>query len=250
MIQVLDRAFEVLEFLSTAEGNGASLSRIEAATGIQKTTLSNILKTLEKGGYVAHPQKRKGYKLGYRLLMLAGPDSLFRKIEAIAQDEIKLLHDVFLETVVLAAEQDGRRVILKVMECQEGITARISHSSDLYLSATGRVILAHYPENRIRSIVARIGLPSPRNWDGIRSEEDLLRALAIIRKDGFCVSADHADIKGIAVPIIVGKLPVAAIGVCIPKFRCTTSKVTLIKHVLDECALSLQEKVAEANFID
>lgn len=250
MIQVLDRAFEVLEFLSSAEGNTATLSQMEAATGIQKTTLSNILKTLETAGYVAHPQKRKGYRLGYRLYLLAGPDFIFNKIEILARDEVKLLHDVFAETVVLASEKDGQRVIIKVMECQEGITARIPHSKDLYLSATGRVMLANYPENRIRSIIARIGLPSPRNWDGIRSEEDLMRELAVIRNDGFCVSADHADIKGIAVPIVVGKLPVAAIGVCIPKFRCTTSKVTLVKHVLDECALSLQKKIAEASFVE
>ncbi len=250
MIQVIDRAFEVLEFLSSAEGNMASLSQIEAATGIQKTTLSNILKTLEKEGYVAHPQKRKGYRLGYRLFMLAGPDFALRKIESIAQEELKLLHDVFSETVVLAAEQNGRRVVLKVLECQEGITARISHSSDIYQSATGRIILAHYGENRVRSIVGHIGLPSPQNWHGIQSEEDLLRELAAIRQDGFCVSSDHTDVKGIAVPVIVGKIPVASIGVCIPKFRCTANKITLVRHVLDECARSLQKKITEADFIE
>ena len=250
MIQVIDRAFEVLEFLSSNKGRMASLSEIEATCGIQKTTLSNILKTLEDSGYIAHPQKRKGYRLGYRFYLLAGSGFVFRKIEQIAADEMKILHDIFFETIVLAAEQNGKRVVLKVMECTEGITARISHSNDIYQSATGRVILANYPENRLHAIVSTVGLPDPSCWRGIDSEEDLLRELARIKKEGFSVSADHPDVMGIAVPVLVGRDPVASIGVCLPKFRYTDSKVSLIKSVLYECALSLGKKISEADFME
>jgi len=250
MIQVLDRAFEVLEYLATADGNMASLSQIETACGIQKTTLANILKTMETAGYIAHPQKRKGYKLGYKFYLLAGPQYVFRKIEQIAGEELRLLHDISQETVVLAAEQNGKRIILKVLECNEGISARISHSSDIYQSATGRVILAHYPENRIHSIVSSTGLPEPAFWHGIASEDDLLRELARIREEGFSVSSDHPDVKGIAVPILVGKVPVASIGICLPKFRSTEGKIALIKNILGERALSLEKKIMEADFIE
>ena len=250
MIQVLDRAFEVLDYLATTDGNMAGLSQIESACGIQKTTLSNILKTMENAGYIAHPQKRKGYRLGYKFYLLAGPDFAFKKIERIAADEMKRLHDIFSETVVLAAEHKGKRVILKVLECSEGISARISHSSDIYQSATGRVILANYPEARIRAIASSIGLPEPTSWHGILSADDLLKELAIIRKDGFSISSDHPDVKGIAVPILVGKSPVASIGVCLPKFRCTTGRIDLIRDVLGECALSLEKKITEADFME
>lgn len=249
MIQVIERAFEVLVYLASAQGKTASLSQIQAATGIQKTTLSNILKTMEQTGFVAHPQKRKGYRMGYKMYMLAGPQYFFEKIGTLAADEMKLLHDVFSETVVLAAEQDGRRVVLRVLECQEGITARISHSNDIYQSATGRVILANYPEDQLHRVVSSSGLPSANSWHGILSEEDLQRELAIIRNNGFSVSNDHPDIKGIAVPVIVGHTTVVAIGVCLPKFRCTISKVTLIKHVLDECALSLAKKINDSDYL-
>ena len=250
MIQVLDRAFEVLEYLASNDGKMAGLSQIEAACGIQKTTLSNILKTMERAGYVAHPQKRGGYRLGYKFYLLAGPNYVFKKIEQISAEEMKRLYDIFSETVVLAGEQNGKRVILKVMECTEGITARISHSSDIYQSATGRVILANYPESRVRNIVAAVGLPLSGNWSGMGSEDDLLRGLAQIRADGYSVSSDHPDVKGIAVPILLGRNPVASIGICLPKFRCTASKIALIKEVLDECATSMEKKMFEADFME
>ena len=250
MIQVLDRAFDVLEYLASNDGNVVGLSQIEAACGIQKTTLSNILKTMESTGIVAHPRKRKGYRLGYKFYLLAGPEYIFRKIALMATEEMELLHNIFSETVVLASAKKGKRVILKVMECTEGITARISHSDDIYQSATGRVILANYPHNRVHAIVSQIGLPDPRKWHGIGSEEDLLRELAVIREEGFSVSSDHPDVNGIAVPILMGKNPAISIGICLPKFRCTQSKIDLIRSVLSECAGRMEKKLQEADFME
>lgn len=248
MIQVLGRTFDILDFLAANQGEMVTLSQIEEACGIQKTTLSNILKTLEESGYVTHPQKRKGYRLGYKFYMMAGSQFVFKKLEEISSDEMRLLYDIFKETIVLACEHGGKRLVLKVVECTEGITARISHSDDLYQSATGRVILANYPENKVRTIVSQIGLPSEHSWSDVRSQEDLYRELATIRKEGFSVTSDHLDIIGIAVPILCGRDPVASLGVCLPKFRCTTSKITLIHNVLDECALSISKKITETDF--
>ena len=248
MIQVLKRSFDILDFLALNQGDMVTLSQIEEACGIQKTTLSNILKTLEGSGYVTHPRKRKGYRLGYKFYIMAGSQFVFRKLEEISADEMRLLYDIFKETIVLATEHGGKRLVLKVVECPEGITARISHSDDLYESATGRVMLANYPENKVRTIVSQIGLPSQKAWSDALSPEALKRELALIRKEGFSITSDHLDIIGIAVPILCGSDPVASLGVCLPKFRCTTSKITLIRNVLDECALSLGKKITETDF--
>ena len=248
MIQVLNRTFDILDFLAANQGEMVTLSQIEEASGIQKTTLSNILKTLEESGYVTHPRKRKGYRLGYKFYMMAGSQFVFNKLEEISADEMRLLYDIFNETIVLACEYGAKRRVLKVVECTEGITARISHSDDLYQSATGRVILAYYPENKVHTIVSQRGLPSQESWAGISSREDLERELSVIRTEGFSVTSDHLDIIGIAVPILCGRDPVASLGVCLPKFRCTTSKITLIHNVLGECARSISKKITETDF--
>ncbi|MBQ7269891.1 MAG: helix-turn-helix domain-containing protein [Bacteroidales bacterium] len=242
MIQVLDRAFAILEYLSAEKGEGVTLSKIEQACSIRKTTLSNILKSLEELGYVSHPAKRKGYSLGYKAFSLAGPKYIFDKLTEVSRDEMKLLSDVFSETVVLASLREARRVVLSVLECKEGITAHISHSEDVYMSATGRVMLAYSSPHAAEAIIGQAGLPSEEAWAGISTQEALRSALAQICAERVAITTDHKEIVGIAVPVLVAGQVVGAIGVCIPRFRCTTGKTTLIFNVLEECANSIGNK--------
>ena len=42
-------------------------------------------------------------------------------------------------------------------------------------------MLANYPENKVRTILSQIGLPSQKAWSDVGSQEALLRELALIR---------------------------------------------------------------------
>ena len=248
MIQVLERAFSVLDYLSADPDRLAGLSEIAQACGIQKTTLANILNTLESAGYVVRPQKRKGYRLGYKYYMQAGPAYVYEKWKELSAEEVKRIYDIFEETVVLATEYGGQRRVLNLMECHEGITARIPHSADIYQSATGRIILAYYPEHKIREIVSRVGLPSHESWEGIDSVDALLEGLAEIREKGISTTIFREHMLGVGVPVLVGGWPIASIGVCLPRFRCSESRLGIIHEVLDECAASIAEKVRSAYY--
>jgi len=243
MIQVIDRAFDIIEFLAMQPEEDFSLSQISEACGIQKTTAVNILKSLESRGYVSHQGRMKGYHLGYKVYSLSGTLAFSKKIEAVARPEIEDVFNEFSETVVLATERRGKRVIINSVECQQGITARVSHSDDLYRAATGRIMLAFYPEKKARVIIDRIGLPDPSSWDGIYSREILMDELAAIREEGVSVSFGQFDIVGIAVPIMVGDNIVASLGVCLPAYRSTTSTLMLIRDTLDRCAKRIGAKL-------
>ena len=248
MIQVLERAFSVLEFLSCNPGRLMGLSDIEQACGIQKTTLANILKTLEDAGYVARPQKRKGYRLGYKYYLQAGPSCFRDKWKELAAGEMQHLYDIFSETVVLACEYKGERMVVDLLECREGITARIPHLGDIYLSATGRVILANYPDSKIKSIVSSVGLPSDTSWSGIGSEKVLFERLAGIRKDGWCTSHDFGDVVGVAAPILIAGQAVASIGFSLPVFRSSESRLGIIREALQESATAIAAKILSADY--
>lgn len=243
MIQVIDRAFDIIDFLAMQPDEDFSLSQIADACGIQKTTAVNILKTLEARGYVSHQGRMKGYHLGYKVYSISGTLAFAKKIEAVSQPELETVFQEFSETVVLATERRGKRVIISNVECQQGITARVAHSDNLYTAATGRIMLAFYPEKKIQVIINRIGLPDAFSWDGIYSKESLFEELKGIREEGVSVVFGQFDIVGIAVPIMVGKNIVASLGVCLPAYRCSSQKILIIRDTLDKCAARIGSKL-------
>lgn len=243
MIQVIDRAFDIIEFLAMQPDEDFTLAQIAEACDIQKTTAVNILKTLEARGVVSHHGRMKGYHLGYKMYSLSGTLAFSKKLEAVARPEIESTFQEFSETVVLATERRGKRVIISNIECQQGITARVSHSDDLYRAATGRIMLAYYPEKKLHVLINRIGLPDSYAWEGIYSIENLLEELAAIREEGVSVVYGQFDIVGIAVPIMVGENIVASLGVCLPAYRCSTSTLMLIRETLDKAAARIGAKL-------
>lgn len=243
MIQVIDRAFDIVEFLAMQPEEDFTLAQISDACGIQKTTAVNILKSLEARGYVSHQGRMKGYHLGYKVYAISGTTAFSKKIDSLARPEIEAVFDEFSETVVLATENRGKRIVINSVECQQGITARVSHSDDIYRSATGRIMLAFYPEKKARVIIDRIGLPDPTSWEGIYSREMLFEELAAIREEGVSVTYGQFDIVGIAVPITVGGNVVASLGVCLPAYRSTSSILMLIRDTLDRCAARIGAKL-------
>lgn len=244
MIQVIDRALDILEYLALKPEEESQLSRIAEYCALNKTTTANILKALENRGYISHPGKKRGYSLGYKASTLAWAQGFFDRITRTASEEVQRLFEEFSETVVLATEHRDRRIILSNLECQVGITARISHSDDLYRSATGRVILACGPEDRAKAIVERLGLPSPESWEGMDSTKKLFTELRRIREDGYSVKFGKNEIVGIAVPIFLKESPVASIGICLPEYRCNPVKLSFMLSSLNESSARISRLLA------
>lgn len=61
MIQVIQRALDIFEFLAEEPHKSRSLSEISNAIGIQPSTCANIVKTLVQRGYLVKSQNQKAY---------------------------------------------------------------------------------------------------------------------------------------------------------------------------------------------
>ena len=236
MIQVIDRCADILEILGAESGNSVSLSELAERVGIQKSTCANILKSLEQRGYVEHDGRRAGWRLGYKAYRLVNSPAYYEHLKSICSDALQTLFEKTGETVVLAVIIDNRRVVIDRRECQQGITARIRHSGYLYLSATGRVIAAFYPERKRRMLIDRIGLPQEEDWPGIDSRERLEEEFAKIRSEGLARTSGESGIVGIAVPLFYRGSAIASIGICLPEFRLSAEVQRKIESALKEAA--------------
>lgn len=249
MIQVIDRALNILELLGSDPSRNFSLAEIAEKTGLQKTTCSNILLSLTARDYVQHRTKPTGYRLGFKAFRLVNSPAYYEALKNIAEEDMcHLFHNVG-ETTVLAVLINGKRIVVSVKECQQGITARIKHSANLYRSATGRVILASYPKEKASRLIDRIGLPDPADWEEISTKSQLESALQVVQQEKFC-EVRSSDIIGLAMPIICNGIAIASIGVCVPLFRFDDYKRNSIKKALETAAQAIEDKFSSGISID
>jgi DNA-binding IclR family transcriptional regulator len=108
----------------------------------------------------------------------------------------------------LVTEHDGHEVTLyqSFGEDSVGSDLYIWHQAklvwQLHWSASGKAILAHLPEERVRNIVDEYGLKQ-RTQNTITDEEELFEELARIREQGYALNDEEemSGMRAVAAPI-------------------------------------------------
>jgi DNA-binding IclR family transcriptional regulator len=72
MIQVLHRAFDILELCASDKEKAHTLSEIAEKLQLNPTTCANIIKTMVTRNYLEQVGYKKGYRLGAKAFHLTG----------------------------------------------------------------------------------------------------------------------------------------------------------------------------------
>jgi IclR family acetate operon transcriptional repressor len=156
MIQSIERAVAILEIIAQ-EGGAAHLRHIAEKTGLGKTTVHNILKTLDELGYVSRRIGDMRYHLGNRILNLAriaGDDSALRTR---LRPVLERIAEKTGETVYLGVPSGDEIYYLAGIESGQMLkTSRPPAERErLEGSAVGLVFLAFMPGLRKRVLATR-----------------------------------------------------------------------------------------------
>ncbi len=218
MIQVLQRAFAAMEHLSRS---ACTLKQLSDRTGIAKSTLCNILRSLEQLGAVAGDGQR-GYRIGPRLAQLAGgmdPDALLRTCTGPVLEQ---LSSALGETCTLAVLRDDQRRILLLAAGDQELTTRpqLDKAENLWQLATGRVLVGHLTAQQRKELVGRIDLPGAA-WADIDSIQALEDRCARVRAAKVLIVGDYTPhVVFCAAPVLgQGGRIEAAISCSVPKAR-------------------------------
>ncbi len=221
MIQVLNRAFDILEFLAREKDRKFSLAEIADSFGLNHGTCANIIKTMVSREYIEKQGKRDGYKFGSKAYYLTG-DFLFKKeLLNASVGLMKELCSTLNEGVILAIIQNNKRILLHEELSTHELQVVNLKEKDIYKTSTGRMILACMNKSDQRAFVEKYGLPDLDSWEGIEDEEDFFSELKRIRKKQIAIHLAKSDIVGIAVPVYIKNRIVASLGVYLPKTRFT-----------------------------
>jgi DNA-binding IclR family transcriptional regulator len=247
-IQAVERTCALVEHLRTAAGR--TVSELADETGLAPGTVHTHLATLKEANYVR--QEGDTYRLGPQLLTLG---EHFRNNSAVyrcSKDQVEALAAETGESAHLIVEHDGRLFALyeRFGEAAVGVDyhdrKREHPLNHLHCTAAGKAILAHRPDEEVRSILDRRGMPQT-TANTVVDPDALCERLDEVRDRGYAF-ADEEQIEGIravGAPITVpGDGVVGAVAVSGPASRLSGDRFreTLPERVVqaaDVCAVNL-----------
>ena len=189
VLRTTDTSLRLIEHI--AELDGARLGELAAETGHAKSTVHDHLRTLAAHGYVV----REGdtYHVG---LILSQYGEYARKRRGVYKTAKSVVSELAAETQMGAdftVEENGR--IVSVYD-ETGYSDTPSFFVDsrlfqVHSSASGKAILAEYPEHRVREIVDQWGLPTQTD-NTITSMDGLFAELKRVREQGYGTNIEEA----------------------------------------------------------
>ncbi len=243
MIQVLHRAFDILELLAKDRERSFTLSEIAGQLGLNHATCANILKTMVTRQYIEQLGPKKGYHLGQMSYALTGNFTYRRDLVRIAEPAMQHLSQTINETVILAILKDDKRIMIGEFLSEQDIQVRTTKEKNAYDTATGRLLIGWLPGKERDTFIRKYGLPAADIWPEAQTADSLESAFQLLRDQGFSTQVSSRQIIGLAVPLKRQETVIAALGVFLPVFRHDATIQQRILREMQQAALQISEQL-------
>ncbi|WP_341228431.1 IclR family transcriptional regulator C-terminal domain-containing protein [uncultured Arcticibacterium sp.] len=245
MVQVIIKAFDILELVSKRNGQAVSLTEVSTELGLNQSTTANIMNTLVYKNYLEHLGKKRGYKLGAMAFQLTNSVAYEKDLVQAAKGVMEDLTLSLNESCVLGVMKNYKRLILHSVNSTQDIQVQIRSEKNVYETASGRLLLSSLSMKELDRFLGYHGLPKEHLWPEATNKEELYEQLKIIKEKGIAETKfSHNHLMGFAVPIILNNQVIAGISVFLPEYRCTPEKQEMVIHHLNNAALLISKKLS------
>jgi IclR family acetate operon transcriptional repressor len=204
-VQSLDRAFAILEAMADA-GGVIGLSQLAADSGLPLATIHRLVRTLVDLGYVRQEPSRQ-YSLGPRLMRLA--DGSTKRLGSLAHPYMHRVVEQLGESVNLAV-LDGEEIVYvaQVQPSQNFMRmfTEVGRRVKPHATAVGKAILATKPEDEVRELLKRTGMPR-RTEQTLTTPKQLFADLERIRERGYALDDGEQELGVRSVGLVVPGAP-------------------------------------------
>jgi len=236
-INSIDRALNLLELLAR-DGESIGVTELAKRLDLDKSMIYRLLSTLVLRGYVEQDEESRKYKLGLKVVELAGMKLSTVEMFSVARPLLKELVKRTGETVHMAMMVQFDIICL---DKEEGpailnIKGGIGDKYPPHASAIGKAILAYLPDDQLKLIFKKHGMVkyTPKT---ITSLDTLKRHLKSVRDKGYAVNDEetYLGVRSIAAPVRDRKGDVvASLGISGTAQRISHENIkTLAKAVID-----------------
>lgn len=248
-IKSLDRAMEVFEFLSEAQGK--PLSTIADEMGQSPSTIYRVLVTLEGRGLVEFDPEDQLWHIGARAFVIGARFLRRTSLVDRARPILRWLMEETGETANLGIEKEGHVLFVSQVETHANIRAFFPPGSlsPMHASGIGKALLAQMDAPRLaRHLkVARLERFTALT---ITDAQALQGDLEAIRARGYSFDNEekNAGMRCIAAPVFdMNREAVAGISVSGPSSRISEGEVERLSRAVIDAAEQLTQAIGGAS---
>lgn len=191
--QVVDRVVDILELFARV-GPELGVSEVSRALDLKKATTHRLLTSLLRRGLLAQDAVTRRYRLGIKLWELGALVTNSVDWSGRAKPHLERLTSATGETTHLAILSDGQVLYVDKVEGAHSLRmpSQVGRRLPVHCTGVGKALVAFLPDEALKSIVARHGLP--RMTTHTITDLAMLRDdLALVRERGY--SVDHEEIE-------------------------------------------------------
>jgi IclR family acetate operon transcriptional repressor len=226
-IKSLDRAMEVFEFLSEAQGK--TLTMLANDLSQSPATVYRILVTLEGRGLVEFDQSEQVWHVGPRAFIIGSRFLRRTTLVDRARPILRTLMEQTGETANLGIEQNGHVLFVSQVETHASIRAFFPPGtlSRLHASGIGKALLSQMEAARIDKFLT--DMPLERFTEFTLTQPDALKGdLEVTRQRGYSIDGEERNVgmRCIAAPVFdIHGEAIAGISVSGPTSRVGTEQI-------------------------
>lgn len=243
-INSINRAFEILRLFKDSWELG--IQDISQMTGLNKTTVFRVVKTLEGNRMLEQNPRTLKYHPGFAIIELA--HSVYKNFDVkhIFLPYMRRLQEEFNEDVVLSVLSDTYAVCIERMEGNNAINlhSRVGRALPIYGGSTARVFLPFVSTD----ILQRIYLEAESQTELLApvTRASLDESMQFVREHGYLISCGVTDagVLSISVPVQMDYAHTYSLGVCGVEDRMQSKGIDRITALLLNYKQQLSDKLA------
>ncbi|MFI5042398.1 MAG: IclR family transcriptional regulator [Acidimicrobiales bacterium] len=222
VIQSLSRGLELLDLMAD-RGGETSVTEAARFLGVDVSTGSRLMATLESRGYVDQDPETHRFRLGTKVIHLSNVLLESLTLGTIGHEEVRALVEQTGEGAQLAILGRTTAVFIDHVDGRERLTisTNVGDQDPLHCTAIGRALLSGLADAEVRDLLARTPLEryTPRT---VVSIPEVVERLRVVRRQGYAFDDEerYAGVQCVAAPVHdhSGRV-VAAIGISGPTPR-------------------------------
>jgi DNA-binding IclR family transcriptional regulator len=241
------RVLEIMEFVASCKSGSATHTQISVALDIPKSSLTGLLRDLQRPGYLQLDRETGRFSIGSQVMFLAHAYIKNLNIVRVGGPFVRELFLELNEYTTMAIPKGDNVVVV----CSEILPSPLAHSLNIgehlpmLTTALGRAILAFIDEDELKACLKH-QRPVAHTEFTKTSLGEIRRELQVIRETGISYVRDEylLGITGLAAPVFnINGRPIASIGVALPSARVSRAHEERVRTLLLERTDALSRRL-------
>ncbi len=179
MVHSVEKAFLLLNTVA-AKGDWVGVRELARMTGMKPPTAQQLLKTLQKTGYLEFDEESRRYRIGIAAIMLGNAVDGPSRIAEFTKLRIDAIYEEFKETTAVLTVERGVFISVYWRQCQKELASAPPATRVIpnpHGMASSKVLLAYQSKEFISNYITEKRIQNPEAFEASLKE---------IRDKGYC----------------------------------------------------------------